>query len=160
VTPADAIIHEDITAFDVRLVSSKILDLSETTAPWVERQVEAVECLDRRAQSRLEELDSVYQEKLEDYHSLRERSRDMISREGSSLMDQARKVELLGAKLDYELNVLQSRIEDVEDGLNEYERHIIEIEGRVRDLDKEDTRTSRSWLSWGGHFFNRTTQRP
>jgi hypothetical protein len=97
----------------------------------------------------------VYQEKLEDYHSLRERSRAIISRESSSLIDQAKEVELLGAKLDYELNVLQSRIEDVEDGLREYERHIIEIEGRVRDLDKDGNKTSRSWLSWGDRLLKR-----
>jgi hypothetical protein len=155
-TPAVAILREDIMAFEAGIVSDKVLDLSETTASWVEHQVEAVECIDRRAQSHLGELNSVYQEKLEDYHSLRERSRAIISRESSSLIDQAKKVELLGAKLDYELNVLQSRIEDVEDGLTEYERHIIEIEGRVRDLDKDDNKTSRSWLSWGDRVFNRS----
>ncbi|PGH12917.1 hypothetical protein AJ80_06522 [Polytolypa hystricis UAMH7299] len=157
-SPAQAMLNEDIIASEVGIFGDKISDLSQRTAPWVQEQVCAVEAIDCRAHARLEELNSVYHEKLEEYHSLRAESVDLIAREGNSLLDSSKKVELLGAKLDYELNVLQSTVEEVEEGLLEFERHIVQIERRVGDLVKDENKNSESsWFGWAGGLFGRKT---
>ncbi|EEH38024.2 hypothetical protein PAAG_00945 [Paracoccidioides lutzii Pb01] len=153
-TPAAAMLREGILASDVRHFGCKIHDLRDKTAPWVEEQVSTVEYIDARAQARLEELNSTYQEKAEDFGMLRTRTADLVAVEGSGLLEAAKKVELLGAKLDYEINVLQSRIEDVELSVSDFERHIVGLENRVRDLVKDEKRKARkSWISWAREFW-------
>ncbi|PGH03090.1 hypothetical protein GX51_04277 [Blastomyces parvus] len=155
-TPADAMLREDILASDMQYYGCKIHALQATMAPWVENQVSAVEFINVRAQARLDELNAVYHEKLEDFRALQTRTADLVAVEGSGLMEGSKKVELLGAKLDYELNALQSRVEEVEAGLSDYERHIVGIENRVRDLVKDDTQKAReSWFGWGSGLLGR-----
>ncbi|OJD17699.1 hypothetical protein AJ78_02224 [Emergomyces pasteurianus Ep9510] len=155
-TPADAMLQEDILAADMQYYGCKIHTLRDTIAPWVEKQVSAVEYIDVRAQARLDELNSVYQEKLEDFRVLQAHTADLVAVESSSLTEGAKKVELLGAKLDYELSALQSRIEEVEAGLSEYEGHIVGVENRVRDLVQDEKRKARqSWLDWGSGLLGR-----
>ncbi|EGE83257.1 hypothetical protein RJZ56_002954 [Blastomyces dermatitidis] len=155
-TPADAMLREDILASDAQYYGGKIHALHATIAPWVENQVSAVEFINVRAQAWLDELNSVYHEKIEDFRGLQTRTADLLAVEGSGLMEGSKKVELLGAKLDYELNALQSRVEEVDAGLSDYERHIVGIENRVRDLVKDDTQKAReSWFSWGSGLLGR-----
>ncbi|EDN07057.1 conserved hypothetical protein [Histoplasma mississippiense (nom. inval.)] len=154
--PADAMLWEDIFASDVQYYGCKIQALRSAIAPWVEKQVSAVEFIDIRAQARLDELNTVYHEKIEDFRALQVHTTDLVAVEGSALMESSKKVELLGAKLDYELNALQLRIEEVEVGLNDYERHIVGIENRVRDLVKDETQKAKeSWFSWGSGLLGR-----
>ncbi|PGH14199.1 hypothetical protein AJ79_03172 [Helicocarpus griseus UAMH5409] len=155
-TPVAAMLREDILASDVRHYGSKIHDLRDSIAPWVEKQVSAVQYIDARAQARLDELNHVYHDKLEDFRALRAQTEDLVAVEGSALSEGAKKVELLGAKLDYELNALQSRIEEVEVSLSDYERNIVGVENRVRDLVQDEREKARnSWGSWGSWLLGR-----
>ncbi|KAJ5219285.1 uncharacterized protein N7498_001384 [Penicillium cinerascens] len=140
--------QEDMLASDARIFSSRILELSERTVPWVERQVDAVDGLNKRLYERHEELNSVYLERFGDYQKLRERSSDLLSDEQSHLSDGVKRVELLGAKLDYELHVLESKVEDMEEGLTDFERHIVNVETRIKGLLQGEEEHSISWMTW------------
>ncbi|KAE8379129.1 hypothetical protein BDV26DRAFT_280534 [Aspergillus bertholletiae] len=146
----EAIAEEDILVSDARIFSSRVQGLSEGTVPWVEKQVGSVDDLNRVCYEIHERINAVYMEKLNQYQEIRERSSDLLSEEHSSLTDHMRRVEMLGAKLDYELNVLGSKVEEVETGLGEFERHIEEIETRVKTLVRgEEENQNCSWLSRG-----------
>jgi len=140
--------QEDMLASDARIFSSRILDLSKRTLPWVERQVDSVDGLNRKLYERHEELNSVYLERFGDYQRLRERSSDLLSDEQAHLSDGVKRVELLGAKLDYELHVLESKVEDMEEGLADFERHIVNVETRIKGLLKGEEEHSISWMTW------------
>lgn len=144
----EAIDQEDMLASDARIFSTRILDLSERTVPWVERQVDSVDGLNVKLYERHEELNSVYLERFGDYQRLRERSSDLLSDEQSYLSDGVKRVELLGAKLDYELHVLESKVEDMEEGLTDFERHIVNVEMRVKTLLKGEEEHGISWVTW------------
>lgn len=158
VTLENAIAHEDGLASDTQLFGSRILQLSQNTVPWVERQVNAVERLNQILYERHEEIDAIYYERLGAYQKVRERSSDLLTDEHSYLMDSMKRVELLSAKLDYELNVLESRVEDVESGLAEFERHVIEIEMRIKAIRGEQQKQSGSWFSRLGRLAGLPTQ--
>lgn len=151
----NAIRQEDMLTSDARIFNSRILELSEGTVPWVERQVGSVDKLNQRANARQEELSSVYLERLEEFQKLREQSSDLLTEEHSCVVAGLKQVELLGAKLDYELEVLESKVEDVEAGLEEFERHVVEIETRIKDLVEGEGRKSGSWFSWLARIFSR-----
>lgn len=154
----EAIAHEDMMGSDTRLFSSRILELNQNTVPWVERQVDCVDDLNQILYDRHEEIYAMYYERLGTYQKSRERFSDLLTEEHSSLADQMKRVELLGAKLDYELNVLQSKVEDVESGLGEFERHVTDIESRIGDIKGERQKESNSWLSWVGRLAGLSTQ--
>lgn len=145
----EAILQEDMLASDARIFSSRILELSEHTVPWVERQVDSVDGLNQVLYDRYEELNAVYLERFGDYQRLRERSSDLLTDEHSQLTDSVKRVELLGAKLDYELHVLESKVEDMEEGVSDFERHIFNLETRVKGLlQGEEEHSSISWMAW------------
>ncbi|KAN0067561.1 hypothetical protein V8E54_014430 [Elaphomyces granulatus] len=151
----NALLQEGSLLSDTRIFDSKILELSRGTVWWAERQVDSVDDIYQRAYRLQEDLNFLYLQRFEKYRSLRERSGHLLSAETSRLTDNLKKVELLGAKLDYELRVLESKVEDVEDGLQQFERNVIEIESRIQDLVKNEESKDISWLSWVGRMFGR-----
>lgn len=149
----DAIIREDLLATDARIFSAQIQELSERTVPWVERQVDSVDDLNRVLYESHEKVNSAYLERLNQYQEIRDQSSDLLTEEHSSLTDHMRRVELIGAKLDYELHVLGSKVEDVETGLSEFERHVDDIEARIKMLIRGDeAKQNDSWLGWLGRW--------
>ncbi|KAJ5157076.1 uncharacterized protein N7482_008176 [Penicillium canariense] len=144
----EAIAEEDMLASDARIFSTRILELSEHTVPWVERQVDSVDGLNNILYDHHEELNAVYLERFRDYQRLRERSSDLLTDEHAHLSDSVKHVELLGAKLDYELHVLESKVEDMEAGLGDFERHIMNVETRIKGLLQGEEKHSVSWITW------------
>lgn len=126
--------------------SRRILQAQRALIPFTESTVEHVENLDRDAQRHLEELNDLYYQKLEEYQTLRATSSDVVGQEKDSLTDGLRRVEMLGAKLDYELNELQSRMQEVEVGVEEFERSVITIEARVKELAGNEQREDTGWF--------------
>lgn len=143
-----SIAQEDLLASDARIFSSRIMGLSQQTVPWVERQVESVDQLNHVLYDRHEELNSVYLERFGEYQRLRERSSDLLTDEHSHLNDSVKRVELLGAKLDYELHVLESKVEDMEEGVTDFERHIVNVESRIKGLVQGEEEHSIPWMAW------------
>jgi hypothetical protein len=144
----EAIVQEDMLASEGRIFSSRIQELSQHTVPWVERQVESVDGLNQLLYDRHEELNLVYLERFSDYQRLRERSSDILIDESHHLADGVKRVELLGAKLDYELHVLESKVEDMEAGLSDFDRHIVNVETRIKALVKGEEQHDTSWTAW------------
>ena len=108
-----------------------------------------VEDLEDLSQQRHQELKNLYHQRLDDFMSLQTTSQDLMNEERSALTEGVRKVDILGAKLDYELNVLESRIEDVENGVADFEKSIEQIESKIDSLVvHRQEAASASWLSW------------
>lgn len=151
----DQILQECVLLSDAQAFSSGVLDLSRQTIPWVEEQVTSVEFLHRKANALSEELGYLYPERIEDIQELRERINQLFGDEGSRLTEEMKKIELLGAKLDYELNVLESKIEDVEEGLQDFQRNVDVVENRIKSLVQGEQKNGTSWFSWAGRKFGR-----
>lgn len=152
-TIEEAISKEDTHASDARLFCSRVLDMDQSTVPWVERQVDSVDELNRILYDRHEVINGAYLERLGEYQKIREQCTDTLTDEHTYLADYMKRVELMGAKLDYELNVLGSKVEEVESGVGEFERHVVEMESRVKTLIQgEEEKESTSWLSWLGRL--------
>jgi chromosome segregation ATPase len=115
--------------------------------------VNSVDELNRKLYESHENINSIYLDQAEKYQRMREHSSELLTEEHTYLVDTMKRVEMMGAKLDYELNVLESKVEDVESGLGEFERHVLELETRMKGLIKnEEEKQSNSWLSRLGRF--------
>ena len=149
----EAISQEDTRSSDARIFCSRVLDLDQNTVPWVERQVDSVDELNRILYDRHEDINAVYLEHHGYFQQIRDKSSDVLTDEHMYLADYMKRVELQGAKLDYELNILGSKVEEVESGVEEFERHIVEMEARVKTLIRgEEEKQSNSWFSWFGRL--------
>ncbi|KAI9374838.1 hypothetical protein BJX61DRAFT_246416 [Aspergillus egyptiacus] len=149
--------HEDVLASEARISRSRIRDLEMHTVPWVEDQVSSVDRLNHVLYDTHEKLGSNYLERFEMYQQVREKSSDLLAGEHSQLTEHMKRVEMLGAKLDYELHALESKVEDVETGLGDFERHVDEIESRVKALIRGEEKQNGSWLSWFSRLGGQST---
>lgn len=78
----------------------------------------------------------------------------MMADERQDLNEGLRRLDMLGAKLDYELNALNSRIEEVQDGVTDFERAVVHIEARVDKLTEDEGERESCW--WDVRRFFRT----
>ena len=118
----------------------RVMGFQQALVPYAQSMVANVEGLDAEAGVHLEELNNWYYQRLDEYQALRATSTDVVADEKARLTDALRRLEGLGAKLDYELTALQSRIQEVEDGVEDFERSVVDIEGKVRDLTVDEGR--------------------
>ena len=134
--------------------SRRIMMIQQSLVPFTESRVAHVEGLDREAQQDLEELNELYYQKLDEYQTLRATGADVMGQEKSSLGESLRRIEVLGAKLDYELNALQGRMGEVEDAVGEFEGSVVGVERRVKELlgregeVGENGEVKRATMSW------------
>jgi len=146
VSVASAMAYRDALIASAWRKSRRILQIQRFFVPYVESRVAHVESVDRQAQQDLEALNEMYYGRLDNYQTLRATSSDLVSHERTALRESLRRLEMLGAKLDYELNTLHSRMQEVEDSVGEFERSILAIEARVRGLIGAEGHNSIPWF--------------
>lgn len=124
----------------------RIQAIQHALVPFTEGRVAHVENLDHAAHENLEHLNELYYHRLDEYQTLQATSSDSVSHEKSALTESLRRTEMLAAKMDYEMESLQSRLQEVEDGVSDFERNVIAIEARVKELIGEEKRNSVPWI--------------
>ena len=130
--------EEQHSALMVQRRLAQLHKLEKEDAVWVKSNLQFVELLAESANTDLEDLNTVYCLKMEEYNSLYEATTNLVTEEKTSLTEALKEFDVLGAKLEYELNALQTRIGDVEDSVADFERQIIELEGRAFNLESEE----------------------
>ena len=143
-TPEATDIQEDALTLHSRIMGRRLQRLNNLGAIWVEQMVKNVENFDTQAGRDWERIEDVCHQKLEEYHALHEGSNELLDEERTSINEAVKDLEVLGAKLEYELSALQSKVEDVESAVDEFERQVVQLEMRAEELDEE--RSSSGWL--------------
>lgn len=115
-------------------LGGKIFSLDRGLVPFATARIERVEYIESEAQAQLEELNNIYYQHLEEYQTQQATSTDLVAREKMSLNEAMRSIDMLGQKLDYELNSLGSRMQEVEESVDDFERRVLDIEGHVKAL--------------------------
>ena len=132
---------------EIQQMQERVLRTNYHIGAWVDQQIAQVQELDTDAEKKQQIISEMYHPSLEEFHSLRERAEDTLSREKAELQDAVRSVEVLGAKLEYEINSLGSKVKDVEDTVFEFERQVLYVETRMQELENE-SRKREGWLAW------------
>ena len=138
---------EKSSAVQVGIMRQRLEECESEVAPWVEQKVDDIEAYEQRASSDQAKLDLIYHQRLDDYNALHDYSDDRMSQERSNLTEAVKDLEILGAKLDYELSALESKVEDVENGVADFERKVLQVEAKAGELD-DTGEVQVSWLGW------------
>jgi hypothetical protein len=142
----DTLKKERYLAEDYKVLYARIMELQNYLGQWVEKKVENVEALDSQARTDQDGLQTLFFQLSEAYQNVQQNSQDILSDERSRLNEAIKDIEVLGAKLEYEINALVSKVEDVEDGVNQFEGQVIDLESRAAEL--EQLLQTEGWLHW------------
>lgn len=141
-----ALQQQKYIAEDFRHLYEKIIDLQDEIAPWVGRKVDDIDALDEQAAHDIEFFQANYYQQTESYQAVKQNSEDILGDERSHIMEAIKDIEVLGAKLEYEINALVSKVQDVEDGTAQFERMVEDLEGRADELEVQ--LSTESWMHW------------
>ncbi|PBP24274.1 Sin3 complex subunit [Diplocarpon rosae] len=141
-----ALRKQELYASDYKNLFQKINHLQVEIGPWVESKVSAIEKLDEQAATDHEQMQTLYYQLMEQYQSVKQSSQDVLGDERSHVLEAFKDIEVLGAKLEYEINALVSKVQDLEDGVLQFERQVDDLEGRADTLETE--LGTESWLHW------------
>jgi hypothetical protein len=130
-----------------RRTRQNIHNLETDLAEWVQSQVQKIEDLQQPLARDQDELDDTYYAQSIEQRELGRAARETADRGRDRLDEAARDVEVLGARLEYEINALRGLVEDVEGGVGEYERQVGLVEARVAQLERAML-PKESWAHW------------
>jgi phage shock protein A len=146
----EPILREGLSS-EARRIHERVLALEEQVIAWVEQKLGDVEALDVSARRDQEELHALCYQHLDNYRALLAGSDELLAEERAQFAEAIRDVENLGEQLEYEVNTLATKVEDVEDGVADFERQVLDVEARVGTLEAEEAREG--WLQWASRFF-------
>ena len=133
-------------------LASDLTHLQTYSLPHLQSLVKELSDLEHQSTEQQESIDALYAQCSSSHNDLHDASNDLIANEKAHLLDALKDMDTLGAKLDYEIKGLESKVEDMENGLSEMERLVRGLEGRVREVvvDKEGGGgEGESWFWWG-----------
>lgn len=110
--------------------------LSATDTQWAKTRLGEVKELDAAADEDIETLESIYYPRLDTYHSLRESTHAAITNNRAQLNTSLRELDNVNDKLEYEITALKGKVEDVEDFVDEFEKQVEYVCGRVEELER------------------------
>ena len=145
--PHTALSFEKSLGVQGRVMGQYLEDCETQVASWVEQKVNDVQDYEQHTNSDQARLDLIYHQKFDEYNALRDASDDLLSEERSNLTETIKDLEILGAKLEYELSALESKVEEVETGVADFERQVLQVEARAEALD-EPGEAKGSWVGW------------
>lgn len=142
----DAFQRQRLLAEDLKRLYEKTCALQSSTVSWVEMKVRNVEGLDTQTSQDQEELQSLYLQLSEAYQTVKHNSEDILAAERTHITEAIKDIEVMGAKLEYEINALISKVEDVEDGVEQFQAQVDAVEARAAELEVQ--LSTEGWLHW------------
>jgi hypothetical protein len=141
-----ALQKQKFIAEEFKHLYEKVMDLQEEIAPWVSKRVRSIDELDEQAARDQEGFQTLYYQLTEQYQSVKQNSQDILGDERSHVMEAIKDIEVLGAKLEYEINALVSKVQDVEDGVSQFRRQVDDLESKADELEVQ--LGTETWLHW------------
>lgn len=127
-------------------LTGKIENIIYAVEPWVEKKIKQVARLDQVYSGEANELQTLAQQLRDACEQVRASSDDMLEDERMGVTESIKGIELLIARLDYEMNALVAKVNDVEDGIRNFELQVEDVEKRAEELKLQ--LETESWLHW------------
>lgn len=123
-----------------------LLWMQTELAPWVTGNIGDVAALDGKFGVQQADLQALYMAVNESYQRIHHDSGELVAEERSRLTEAVKDIEVLAAKLEYEINALVGRVLDVEDGVAHFEAQVEDVEKRAEEL--KAVLETESWPHW------------
>ncbi|KAH6692601.1 STB2 protein [Plectosphaerella plurivora] len=144
--PAAALLQAAALASYSQALHAEMGAVRASVAPWVQAKLAGVEALDTHFGREQEELQTLYYQLSQASEHLKQGAVELIASERGRVTEAVKEVEVLVARLEYEMNALASKVQDVEDGVALFERQVEAVEARAEEL--KATLEKEGWLHW------------
>jgi hypothetical protein len=129
-----------------RSLYANIALLKRDVEPWVRAKISGISAIDQAYARDTDALQALYYSWTDTFQRVKASSTELVAEERGHLTESLKDVEVLLARLEYEIAALRSKVEDVEDGVVEFEKQVESVEKRAEEL-KTQLETE-SWLHW------------
>ena len=137
--------EQQLLATEARTIRSALAGLTSTTAPWTTTQLATLSTLLEDADRDAVTLAELHEPKLAHVNALQVHGEGVLRAERERLEEGSKEVEQLAAKLEYEINGLRGRIEDVEAGVQDFGKGVGRVEERVAELEHDAEVAEQGW---------------
>ncbi|KAG9567544.1 hypothetical protein KCU71_g3151, partial [Aureobasidium melanogenum] len=127
--------HETTLSSDLKDIRAQLATLDRKEATWTRQQLLATSSLLTQADDDQAYLDSIYRPSAANLQDLRDATEALLVDERDALHEGAKELETLAQRLDYEIEGLKGKVEDVEVNVDDFERAVQGIEGRIDELE-------------------------
>ncbi|KAK3699141.1 hypothetical protein LTR37_016615 [Vermiconidia calcicola] len=144
--PRVELTDEEFKAKESKHLQHLITELSSNTVAFTQAQLQSLASVLSKLDEDHETLESLYHPHTDRVHSLQTNSEGILRAERERLEEGGKEIETLAAKLDYEINGLKGKVEDVEAGVEDFQKGVGRVEERVKELEKDAERAEqRRW---------------
>jgi hypothetical protein len=140
----DQYTHETTISSDLKALRAQIATLDRKEASWTREQLLATTSLLASADTDQTSLDNLYRPSASSLHDIRDATEVLLIDERDALHEGAKELETLAQRLDYEIEGLRGKVEDVEVNVGDFEHAVIGIEQRIGEL--EDLGHGKGWM--------------
>jgi len=141
--PDQQLAAEEAYKSHLQRLRSSLASLSHSEATWTATQIDELTSLVESADQDVQFLESSLYEPSQKYAELRDLATAVLRDEKEVLVEGRRELETMAAKLDYEIENLKGKVDDVEVGVEDFERAVKAVEQRLQELEVE-------WKGGGG----------
>lgn len=129
--------EQQYIAAESKQLRHMIASLRLQTATWTSKELHQLQDNLERLDHDQDTLDEIYQPHLRTVRELQTHSDAMQREEKERLEEGVKEIETLAAKLEYEIDGLRGKVEDVEAGVTDFEKGVGRVERRVVEVEKE-----------------------
>ncbi|RCI12999.1 hypothetical protein L249_0194 [Ophiocordyceps polyrhachis-furcata BCC 54312] len=127
-------------------LDSLVQGIVHTMEPWVEDRVKAIRTLNERYARENDEMEGLHSQLQDACRRMQMDSDEILAAERRSLGDGVHELELLFARLEYEIDGIAQKANDLEEGIQTLERNVDDVEERATELKAQ--LEQESWLHW------------
>lgn len=131
----DQYTHETTLSSDLKALRAAIATLDRKEATWTRNQLLSTSSLLSSADTDQAALDSLYRPSALALHNIRDATEVLLIDERDALHEGAKELETLAQRLDYEIEGLRGKVEDVEVNVGDFEHAVVGIEERIGELE-------------------------
>lgn len=135
--PRAQIAIQELLANESKRLHALITTLSSQTVRWTTSQIKLLQSVLEQTDRDQETLDAMHEPHLQSVRELQVHSEGVLRSEKDRLEEGAKEIEMVAAKLEYEIDGLRSRVDEVARGVGDFEMGVVTVEGRVDELEKE-----------------------
>ena len=120
--------------------------LKDVVGRVVAERVGELETLDGVYAGQVEDVQAVFFQLSDAYERVQANSQELLEGERAQGTEAVREVEMLMARVEYEIGSLASKVQDVEEGVRLFEQQVEHVEQRAEELKRQ--LETESWLHW------------
>ena len=134
---------QSLCTLHTKSLQTAIHVLETDASDWTDAQLSDLDNLLDTSRESQDAIDALYGPLAQSLQELQASREEVVQSAREELHDGEREMETLAARLEYEIDLLKGKVEEVEAGVGDFEKGVARVEDRVNGLTKVETMQGR-----------------